>query len=137
LDICIILLICQTTILKEDLPGFVFESNRGARHTFTSETAVDKDNALPPVWWAESGSGISATPRRGARKHRSKVESAKTLVRKKAKDIWENHFAVAQNQTRGIVASLRKILGVIEEVCYEQVLFNFKIDFFNKTLLKF
>lgn len=32
----------QATILKEDLPGFLFESNRGTRHTFTAETSLGK-----------------------------------------------------------------------------------------------
>ena len=30
----------QATILKEDLPGFIFESNRGTRHSFTAETSL-------------------------------------------------------------------------------------------------
>lgn len=30
----------QATILKEDLPGFVFESNRGTKHSFTAETSL-------------------------------------------------------------------------------------------------
>ena len=30
----------QATILKEDLPGFLFESNRGTKHTFTAETSL-------------------------------------------------------------------------------------------------
>ena len=32
----------QATILKEDLPGFLFESNRGTKHTFTAETSLGK-----------------------------------------------------------------------------------------------
>lgn len=32
----------QATILKEDLPGFVFESNRGTKHSFTAETSLGK-----------------------------------------------------------------------------------------------
>lgn len=32
----------QATVLKEDLPGFVFESNRGTRHSFTAETSLGK-----------------------------------------------------------------------------------------------
>lgn len=32
----------QATILKEDLPGFIFESNRGTKHTFTAETSLGK-----------------------------------------------------------------------------------------------
>lgn len=30
----------QATVLKEDLPGFIFESNRGTKHTFTAETLL-------------------------------------------------------------------------------------------------
>ena len=30
----------QATILKEDLPGFLFESNRGTKHTFTAEISL-------------------------------------------------------------------------------------------------
>ena len=30
----------QATILKEDLAGFVFESNRGTKHAFTAETLL-------------------------------------------------------------------------------------------------
>ena len=32
----------QATILREDLPGFVFESNRGTKHSFTAETSLGK-----------------------------------------------------------------------------------------------
>ena len=30
----------QATVLKEDLPGFLFESNRGTKHTFTAEISL-------------------------------------------------------------------------------------------------
>lgn len=30
----------QTTILREDLPGFIFESNRGTKHSFIAETSL-------------------------------------------------------------------------------------------------
>ncbi|KAK1893759.1 E3 ubiquitin-protein ligase HECTD1 [Dissostichus eleginoides] len=33
----------QATILKEDLPGFVFESNRGTKHSFTAETSLGSE----------------------------------------------------------------------------------------------
>ncbi|KAI8422310.1 hypothetical protein MSG28_006187 [Choristoneura fumiferana] len=32
----------QTTLLREDLPGFIFESNRGTKHSFTAETFLGK-----------------------------------------------------------------------------------------------
>lgn len=30
----------QTTILRDDLPGFIFESNRGTKHSFIAETSL-------------------------------------------------------------------------------------------------
>lgn len=35
----------QATILKEDLPGFVFESNRGTKHSFTAETSLGESES--------------------------------------------------------------------------------------------
>ena len=32
----------QSTILKEDFPGFLFESNRGTKHSFKAETSLGK-----------------------------------------------------------------------------------------------
>lgn len=37
----------QATILKEDLPGFVFESNRGTKHSFTAETSLGVCQQIP------------------------------------------------------------------------------------------
>ena len=38
----------QATVLREDLPGFVFESNRATKHTFTAETSLGAD--FTPGW---------------------------------------------------------------------------------------
>jgi len=35
----------QATVLREDLPGFVFESNRGTKHSFTAETTMSPEFA--------------------------------------------------------------------------------------------
>jgi len=32
-------------MLREDLPGFVFESNRGTKHSFTAETTMGPEFA--------------------------------------------------------------------------------------------
>lgn len=42
----------QATILKEDLPGFVFESNRGTKHSFTAETSLGEEPSLDPGTWS-------------------------------------------------------------------------------------
>lgn len=57
----------QATILREDLPGFLFESNRGTKHTFTAETALGPELA---AGWAPVGSGCGhggAGGKRGGR----------------------------------------------------------------------
>ncbi|XP_031339237.1 E3 ubiquitin-protein ligase HECTD1-like isoform X2 [Photinus pyralis] len=36
----------QATILREELAGFIFESNRGTKHSFTAETSLGKLNDL-------------------------------------------------------------------------------------------
>ena len=33
----------QSTILKEDFPGFLFESNRGTKHSFKAETSLGEN----------------------------------------------------------------------------------------------
>jgi len=42
---CGCLLEQQATVLREDLPGFVFESNRGTKHSFTAETTMGPEFA--------------------------------------------------------------------------------------------
>lgn len=40
----------QATILREDLPGFIFESNRGTKHSFTAETSLGKLSTYLCEW---------------------------------------------------------------------------------------
>jgi hypothetical protein len=54
--------------LREDLPGFIFESNRGTKHSFTAETSLGPEFA---AGW---------TGKRGKRL-RSKIEAMKQKVR--------------------------------------------------------
>uniref|UniRef100_A0A8C8D9D6 E3 ubiquitin-protein ligase n=1 Tax=Oncorhynchus tshawytscha TaxID=74940 RepID=A0A8C8D9D6_ONCTS len=54
----------QATILKEDLPGFVFESNRGTKHSFTAETSLGSE--FVTGWTGKRG-----------RKLKSKLEKTK------------------------------------------------------------
>uniref|UniRef100_A0A2K6FS92 E3 ubiquitin-protein ligase n=1 Tax=Propithecus coquereli TaxID=379532 RepID=A0A2K6FS92_PROCO len=57
----------QATILKEDLPGFVFESNRGTKHSFTAETSLGSE--FVTGWTGKRG-----------RKLKSKLEKTKQKV---------------------------------------------------------
>lgn len=97
----------QTTILRDELPGFIFESNRGTKHTFTAETSLGPEFS---VGW---------TNKKG-KKLRSKTEATKTKVKYLANSIYEQHFRVAQAQPRGVVAKLGNIVAQIERACQKQ-----------------
>ena len=99
----------QATVLKEDLPGFLFESNRGTKHSFTAETSLGPEFA---AGWAG----------KKTKRLRSKVEAVKQKVRCVAKDIYDNHFVIAQCKPRGIVAKLTQIVSLIEKACEKQSL---------------
>ncbi|UYV64246.1 HECTD1 [Cordylochernes scorpioides] len=98
----------QATILREDLPGFIFESNRGTKHSFTAETSLGPEFA--PGW----------TGRKGKRQ-RSKLEALKQKVRSQAREIYEAHFRAAQAQPRGMVAKLGMLVTQIERACLRQL----------------
>ncbi|XP_046739532.1 E3 ubiquitin-protein ligase HECTD1 isoform X3 [Diprion similis] len=97
----------QATILREDLPGFIFESNRGTKHSFTAETSLGPEFA---AGWAG---------KRGKRL-RSKLEAIKQKVKSQAQEIYERYFKVAQAQPRGVVAKLGTIVSQIEKACQKQ-----------------
>ncbi|KAH7941678.1 hypothetical protein HPB49_016069 [Dermacentor silvarum] len=98
----------QATLLREDLPGFIFESNRGTRHSFTAETSLGPEFA---AGWAG---------RRG-RRLRSKMEALKQKVRVQARDIYNAHFRSAQAQPRVVVTRLCKIVDQIDRACQKQL----------------
>nr|CAD7200637.1 unnamed protein product [Timema douglasi] len=101
----------QATILREDLPGFIFESNRGTKHSFTAETSLGPEFA---AGW---------TGKRGKRL-RSKIEAMKQKVKVQAQDIYEKYFKAAQAQPRGVVAKLGNIVAQIERACQKQHMNN-------------
>ena len=115
----------QATILREDLPGFLFESNRGTKHTFTAETALGPELA---AGWAPvhgTGSGRRSVAGRaglvsGGRFRSSQVEATKQKVRTQAQEIYQRYFQVAQAQPRGVVARLAAIVVHIERGCAAQ-----------------
>ncbi|XP_067942720.1 E3 ubiquitin-protein ligase HECTD1-like [Watersipora subatra] len=97
----------QATILKDDLPGFVFESNRNTRHTFTAETSLAPE--ISPGWGSK-------------RKQQSKIEMLKQKVQQLAKDLYERELKPAENQPRGMALRLASISKQIEDACASQLL---------------
>jgi len=105
----------QTTILKEDMPGFLFESNRGTRHSFTAETTLGSEFATG--WVCKRG-----------KKQKSKQEALKQKIRLLAQEIYDGYFQAAQSQPRGVVAKLGTIVAQLERSCYKQVIEFCKLE---------
>ncbi|XP_063240551.1 E3 ubiquitin-protein ligase HECTD1 isoform X2 [Bacillus rossius redtenbacheri] len=97
----------QATILREDLPGFIFESNRGTKHSFTAETSLGPE--FSAGWTGKRGKRL-----------RSKIEALKQKVKVQAQEIYEKYFKAAQAQPRGVVAKLGNIVAQIERACQKQ-----------------
>ena len=95
--------------MKEDLPGFLFESNRGTRHTFTAETSLGPEFAAG--WTSKK-----------TKRLRSKAEAVKQKVKTLAKDIYDSHFKVAQSKPRGVVAQLKDIVDDMAKAGQMQIM---------------
>lgn len=97
----------QVTILQDDLAGFIFESNRATKHTFTAESTLGPDFA----------SGWSTQRKK---KIRSKSEVQKVQVKNMARELYNRYFKTAQAVPRGAVAKLANIVRQIEASLEEQ-----------------
>ncbi|XP_034015677.1 E3 ubiquitin-protein ligase HECTD1 isoform X3 [Thalassophryne amazonica] len=91
----------QATILKEDLLGFVFESNRGTKHSFTAETSLGSE--FVTGWTGKRG-----------RKLKSKLEKTKQKVKSMARELYDDHFKAVESMPRGVVVTLRNISTQLE-----------------------
>lgn len=96
----------QTTILRDDLNGFIFESNRGTKHSFTAETTLGPE--FVSGWTGRKG------------KRRTKIEATKQKIKSLANEIYDCYFKTAQSTPRGTVAKLAEIVEQIELACERQ-----------------
>ncbi|XP_031338883.1 E3 ubiquitin-protein ligase HECTD1 isoform X7 [Photinus pyralis] len=97
----------QATILREELAGFIFESNRGTKHSFTAETSLGPE--FSAGWSNKKGKRL-----------RSKTEATKQKVKNLANTVHEQYFKAAQAQPRGVVAKLGNIVAHLERACQKQ-----------------
>ncbi|XP_026465706.1 E3 ubiquitin-protein ligase Ufd4 isoform X4 [Ctenocephalides felis] len=97
----------QSTILKDDLPGFIFESNRGTKHSFIAETSLGPEFTLS---WINKRN----------KRLRSKAEAVKVQIKTLASDLYNRYFKAAQAVPRGAVAKLVAIVSQIEKACLKQ-----------------
>ncbi|KAL5281151.1 HECTD1 family protein [Megaselia abdita] len=107
----------QVTILQDDLSGFIFESNRGTKHTFTAETSLGPD--FHSGWTSSSCAGSSGISTK-KKKIKSKTEVQRNQVKTLARDLYNKYFKAAQAVPRGAVAKLTTIVKQIEASLEEQ-----------------
>ncbi|KAK7103616.1 E3 ubiquitin-protein ligase HECTD1-like isoform X2 [Littorina saxatilis] len=98
----------QATLLREDLVGFVFESNRGTKHSFTAETSLGPEFS---VGWGGKRS----------RKLRSKTDAARSKVKSLARQLYDEYFREAEATPRGVVAKLKAIVKQLESALAIQI----------------
>ncbi|XP_049867951.1 E3 ubiquitin-protein ligase Ufd4 isoform X3 [Pectinophora gossypiella] len=106
----------QTTILREDLPGFIFESNRGTKHSFTAETFLGPELASG---WAgrRPQQANNATTSQSRSRLSAKTEALKAQVGERARALYSRHLAsAATRQPRPPVARLRALLARMQRL---------------------
>ncbi|EDV98881.1 GH13561 [Drosophila grimshawi] len=101
----------QVTILQDDMQGFIFESNRGTKHSLTAETSLGADFASG--WSTEKKKRI-----------KSKTDVQKVQVVNVSREIYNKYFKTAQVIPRGAVAKLTAIVKQINVALEEQRLGN-------------
>uniref|UniRef100_H2Z0Z8 E3 ubiquitin-protein ligase n=1 Tax=Ciona savignyi TaxID=51511 RepID=H2Z0Z8_CIOSA len=97
----------QATILKKDLSGFLFESNRGTRHAFTPESLLSMDFLN------------RSADKKPAQPTRNKEEELKDKIRKLSRVLYEDYFTSKHQALKSVVNDL-KILAQDIEQCTSQ-----------------
>uniref|UniRef100_A0A915PQB4 E3 ubiquitin-protein ligase n=1 Tax=Setaria digitata TaxID=48799 RepID=A0A915PQB4_9BILA len=95
----------QRLIIVEDLPGFIFESNRQTKHCFQAERTLGLDFV---TGWAARG---------GGRRLRFRAETQKAKLREMAKEIWDNYLKEAQSKPRDALLELQKASSTVKDIC--------------------
>ncbi|XP_069356468.1 E3 ubiquitin-protein ligase Ufd4 isoform X1 [Maniola hyperantus] len=106
----------QTTILREDLPGFIFESNRGTKHSFTAETFLGPELASG---WADrrSTAANNGNATQNRTRFSAKTEQQRAQVGERARALYTRHLAsAAGRQPRAPVARLRALLAKLQRL---------------------
>ena len=87
----------QKLVIKDDLPGFIFESSRNHKQLFTAESTLGHDFV---TGWAARGGG--------PRLRHFRVEVQKQKVNELAKEIWELYLKEACDRPREVVLEIQK-----------------------------
>ncbi|XP_076816720.1 E3 ubiquitin-protein ligase HECTD1-like isoform X3 [Clavelina lepadiformis] len=95
----------QATILKKDMVGFMFESNRGTRHTFAPQSVLRVDFVSETV------------PRKAPTAVRTKENELREKLHHLARELYDNYFKNVSDVPRNIVTQLRKISDLLDCSC--------------------
>uniref|UniRef100_H2Z0Z9 E3 ubiquitin-protein ligase n=1 Tax=Ciona savignyi TaxID=51511 RepID=H2Z0Z9_CIOSA len=91
------------TILKKDLSGFLFESNRGTRHAFTPESLLSMDFLN------------RSADKKPAQPTRNKEEELKDKIRKLSRVLYEDYFTSKHQALKSVVNDLKILAQDIEQ----------------------
>ncbi|VDK47623.1 unnamed protein product [Anisakis simplex] len=95
----------QRMYIMEDLPGFIFESNRHTKHCFQAESTLGLDFV---TGWAARG---------GGRRLRFRAEAQKAKLQELAKELWDNYLKEARMRPRDALVQLQKASSSLQEFC--------------------
>ena len=93
----------QATILRDELHGFVFESNRGTRQTYLADSPLGSEFAA------------IVSEKRSGKVLRSKSEVLKQKVKSLAREILDKHLSSTSVTLRRVMAELQEVTRRITE----------------------
>ncbi|KAI3415824.1 Mib_herc2 protein [Globodera pallida] len=100
----------QKMVVKEDLPGFIFETSRHQKQLFTADSTLGHDFV---TGWAARGGG------RRLRYFRLEVQKQK--VYELAREIWETYLKKARDQPREMVLEVQQCSNLLVKLTREIV----------------
>ncbi|KAI6211923.1 HECT-type E3 ubiquitin transferase [Aphelenchoides besseyi] len=87
----------QRIIIKEDLPGFLFEASKFSTRKFVAEMTLGC--AFVTGWSARGGD----------RRLKFRAEAQRQKIQELAKELWESHLKDARNKPRDVFVELRHV----------------------------
>ncbi|KAL3124758.1 hypothetical protein niasHT_001595 [Heterodera trifolii] len=92
----------QKMVVKEDLPGFIFETTRHQKHLFSADSTLGHDFV---TGWAARGGG--------RRLRYFKLEVQKQKVYELAQEIWDAYLKKARDEPRELVLEVQKLSNLL------------------------
>ncbi|KAI6206878.1 HECT-type E3 ubiquitin transferase [Aphelenchoides besseyi] len=97
----------QRIIIKEDLPGFLFEASKFSTRKFVAEMTLGC--AFVTGWSARGGD----------RRLKFRAEAQRQKIQELAKELWESHLKDARNKPRDVFVELRHVSEELQKCVNE------------------